>query len=101
MEPRRMMDADPIRMGAVYIEEDAGADLHGDTFEITFVGGAPNTQLNRVVINGDQNTTGFSIGDVFFDTQTSGLGADHGVPFQIVSMQTQNPQATATASVAD
>lgn len=38
MEPRRMLDADPIRVGAVYIEEDLGSDLHGDTSEVTSEG---------------------------------------------------------------
>lgn len=101
MEPRRLLAADPIRMGATYLEEDSGTDLHGDTFEITFLGGAPSTQLTRVVINGDQGTPGFGTGDVFFDTDEAGLGGDDGVGFQIVSMRTANPLATVTHSVAD
>ena len=50
MEPRRLLDADPLRVGAVYIEEDLGSDLHGDTFEVTFEGGAADTELTRLII---------------------------------------------------
>lgn len=101
MEPRRLLDADPIRLGAIYIEEDSGADLHGDTFEITFAGGAANTQLTQLVISGDQDSPGFGTGDVFFDTVEGARGADHASPFQIVSLQTQDPNASVHASVED
>ena len=36
------MAADPLHVGAVYVEEDGGSDLHGDTFYLTFEGGAPD-----------------------------------------------------------
>lgn len=92
MEPRRVLSANPLYVGAVYIEEDAGSDLHGDTFQISFEGGAPGTELKRIVINGDQGTPGFGVGDVFFDTQhlppsasNNGFGADEAFPFSIVS----------------
>ena len=38
-----MLSADPLFVGAVYIEEDIGSDVHGDTFELTFNGGAPGS----------------------------------------------------------
>ncbi len=69
------MTADPIWVGGVYIEDDVGSDLHGDTFQITFNGGAPGTQLSRLIIDGDLNTPGFGLGDLFFDTLDSGYGA--------------------------
>jgi len=43
MEPRQMLSADPLRIGAVYVEDDIGSDIHGDTFHVTFEGGAPGT----------------------------------------------------------
>ncbi len=53
MEPRLAMTADPIWVGGVYIEEDSGSDMHGDSFQITFKGGAAGTQLTRLTIDGD------------------------------------------------
>jgi serine-aspartate repeat-containing protein C/D/E len=68
IESRRLMTADPIHIGAVYIEDDSGSDVTPDRFEISFVGGAPGTTLRRLVINGDQDGNGFDEDDVFFDT---------------------------------
>lgn len=39
MEERRLLDADPIKVGVTYFEGDSGSDQHGDTFEILFQGG--------------------------------------------------------------
>jgi serine-aspartate repeat-containing protein C/D/E len=85
MEDRQMMDADPIKLGIVYIEEDSGSDLHGDTFEIMFEGGAAGTELTRLVIDTDHSPTGRGVGDLFFDTIKGGWGADEAFPMQIVS----------------
>jgi hypothetical protein len=74
MEQRRLMDADPIKIGVTYTEEDTGSDLHGDTFQVLFEGGAPNTELTRLVIDGDQGAAGMSVGDMIFDTIKGGLG---------------------------
>lgn len=101
MEPRCLMTAAPIQIGGVYIEEDGGSDVHGDSFIITFQGGAEGTQLTRLVLDGDLNEPGFGLGDLFFDTAESGLGADHAFPFQIVSLTTVNPNATVRATVQD
>ena len=101
MEPRRLLDADPIRVGAVFIEEDLGSDVHGDTFEVTFQGGASGTELTRLVIDGDQSTSGFGPSDVFFDTVEGANGADKAFPFAVDSFTSQNPNASVTASVAD
>ena len=53
MEPRLLLSAQPVFVGAVYIEEDLGNDLHGDIIEISFEGGAPGTQLTQIAISGD------------------------------------------------
>jgi protocatechuate 3,4-dioxygenase beta subunit len=101
MEPRQLLAADPLYVGAVYIEEDIGSDLHGDTFELTFEGGAEGTQLSRVAIRTDQNLPGLSGGDLIFDTVEGGLGADHAFPFTLVVLQTADPQASVRATAED
>lgn len=101
MEPRQLLAAAPLYVGAVYIEEDIGSDVHGDTFEITFEDGAPSSELTRVEINGDQNAPGFGVGDVFFDTSATGLGADRAFPFTVISLQAANPSAFVRATVED
>jgi hypothetical protein len=101
MEPRMLLDADPLRVGGVYIEEDLGNDLHGDTFEITFEGGAADTELTRLVIDGDQDGPGFGLGDVFFDTAATGSGADNAFAFQVISPSSQGPTGSVQASVTD
>ncbi|MEX2175853.1 MAG: SdrD B-like domain-containing protein [Pirellulaceae bacterium] len=85
LEERRLMDADPIKIGVVYIEQDGGSDLHGDTFEIMFQGGAANTELTQLVIDGDHGATGLTVGDMIFDTIHGGLGADEAFNLQVVS----------------
>jgi serine-aspartate repeat-containing protein C/D/E len=85
MEERRLLAADLIRIGVVYIEEDSGSDVHPDTFEIMFEGGAPGTELTRLVIDGDKGIPGLSLGDMIFDTIKGGIGADKAHPLKIVS----------------
>ena len=41
MEERRLLDADPIRVGVTYLEDDSGHDAHGDTLQISFEGARP------------------------------------------------------------
>jgi protocatechuate 3,4-dioxygenase beta subunit len=79
-----MFNVDPIWIGGVYIEEDGGSDLHGDSLFVQFKGGAPNTKLTKLVINTDQGLPGFSQGDNLFDTIKGGRGADEAFAFQIV-----------------
>ena len=69
MEARQVMAAHPLTVGMTYLEEDAGKDLHGDTFEVQFEGGVPGTELTRLVLNTDQNIAGYSVGDLIFDTE--------------------------------
>src|SRR6185503_20583995 len=98
MEERQMLDADPLKLGVVYIEEDGGSDMHGDTFEVQFQGGAPGTELSRVIIDGDHGPQGISVGDMIFDTVHGGLGADQAFAFQVVSL---TGGGSVTASVVD
>jgi len=83
MEPRCLLSVNPIDLGVVYIEQDAGTDVRGDLFEITWTGGEEGTELTRIVIDGDQNINGFGVGDVFFDTLPTGLGADEASDFDL------------------
>jgi serine-aspartate repeat-containing protein C/D/E len=101
MEPRRLLAADVLQLGAVFVEEDLGSDLQGDTFEITFEGGAADTELTRLVIDGDQDAPGFGEGDVFFDTALAGFGADNAFPFTLLALETVDPSASVAASVVD
>ncbi len=96
-----MMAADMIQIGVVYKEADLGSDIHGDLFTVTFSGGAPGTQLNRLTIDGDLNTPGFGLGDLFFDTVEAGYGADHAFSFRIEQLSTTNPNSTVKATVRD
>ena len=101
MEKRCLMAADPIWVGGVYIESDVGSDLHGDTFHISFKGGAPGTQLTRLTINTDLNTPGFGLGDLFFDTADTGYGADQSFAFQVEELKSANTNASVKATVQD
>lgn len=79
-------DVPTIFFGAVYEETTiSGEDNAGDRFEITWSGGAPGTQLTRLVINGDKDGLGLSVGDVLFDTQAGLPGAGLAFPFTLVA----------------
>ncbi|XZE22515.1 SdrD B-like domain-containing protein [Pirellulaceae bacterium SH449] len=84
LEPRNLFNADPIWVGGVFIEEDMGSDLTPDRFFIQFKGGAENTRLTKIVIDTDQMPLGWSRGDIFFDTEPGGRGADYSHPFRVV-----------------
>jgi serine-aspartate repeat-containing protein C/D/E len=84
LEARNLFNADPLWIGGVFIEEDAGSDIHPDRFLIQFKGGAANTKLTKIVIDTDQLPTGWSRGDLFFDTAAGGRGADEHHPFRVV-----------------
>jgi protocatechuate 3,4-dioxygenase beta subunit len=84
IEPRRLLSADPIRLGAVYFEEATGLDEAGDLIEIAFLGGAPGTQLTELVVETDKLGDGLSIGDVFFDAAPGGGGAFGHVDLSII-----------------
>lgn len=103
LETRRLfnVDVDPIWIGSVYVEEDSGSDAHGDSFYITFRGGAAGTRLNQLILRTDQGTPGFTVADNLFDTQGTGRGADHSFPFQIESLDAISPSARVRAEVSD
>ncbi len=91
MEPRLVLSgstAPPIYVGAVYTELTTflAGEQEGDSFELTWTGGATGTQLKHLVISGDQNGDGvLDDGDVFFDPDSSGPGSGAPFPFTIIS----------------
>ena len=104
MEERRMLDANPLLLGAVYTEEDLGTDGHRDSLEITFDGGAAGAEITRLIIDGDQignfgNLPGFSSGDVFFDTVQGGLGADGAIALGTTVISPGGGRVVSTAVV--
>ncbi len=101
LESRCLMATNPLVLGAVYIEDDTGADHDGDTFEVSFLGGAPGTTLDRLVIDGDQDQDGLGRGDSIFDSELGGLGADAASGFLLVSLDAADPEASVTPSVID
>ncbi|MFO0941131.1 MAG: SdrD B-like domain-containing protein [Pirellulales bacterium] len=100
LEPRQLMASD-IRIGAVYAEQDSGSDIHPDMFYVSFEGGAADTQLTKLVLNGDFYLAGTSRGDMIFDTVKGGLGADEAHPFKVESLESKNGKATVKATVID
>jgi serine-aspartate repeat-containing protein C/D/E len=107
LEPRRLMAADPIHVGVVYLETDylsvdAGDDSQADRFILSFTGGAPQTELTELRINLDKDGDGLTIGDNLFDSAAGGRGKDRHHPLQIVRVLTSDGrQATATAEIED
>lgn len=101
LEARCLLAADVLQLGVVYTENDLGSDASGDTLEITFAHGVPNTELTRMIIHGDHNDIGFDSGDIIFDIQEQGIGADQAFPFTIAQLTAQHPGATVSATVQD
>ncbi len=102
LEPRRLMAADPIHVGVVYVEtdyleSDVGSDSQGDRFIVSFTGGAPGTKLSELRIRTDKDNDGISVGDLIFDTEAGGRGKNGYHPFKLVPGQAEE----ATAEVAD
>jgi len=95
MESRQLLSADPIKLGAHYLDAGNDTDVIPNTIELTWVGGAPGTQLTRVVIDTDKAGDGLSLGDAFFDTPLPGKGVFDNHPFQVVS----NAGFTVTSTV--
>jgi protocatechuate 3,4-dioxygenase beta subunit len=74
-----------VMLGSVYFEEATGDDSKADILQVSFVGGAPGTTMNRVTINGDKRSDGLTDGDIFFDTAAGGIGAFNFGGLSIVS----------------
>ncbi|MEQ8846135.1 SdrD B-like domain-containing protein, partial [Botrimarina sp.] len=83
MEPRQMLAAD-VLLGSVYFEEATGDDSQPDLLQVSFVGGAAGTTLDRLVIDGDKLGDGLSTGDVFFDTEPGEPGSFKSVGLSVV-----------------
>ena len=101
LEPRQLLAAAPLTLGIVFVEGDTGTDRDGDVFEVAFHGGAPGSTLQRMVISGDRDRNGFGEGDVIFDSDSGGVGADAAAPFQLMSLETVDPTARISAQVED
>lgn len=83
MEPRRVLSANPVVIGASYHEGDGGQDTIPDYFQVTFQGGSATTQLNSFTISGDKDGSGTATrGDMIFDTSPGGPGVDGFHAFQ-------------------
>ena len=107
LEPRYVLSANPLFVGARYLEQDLGEDAAGpDLFEVTFTGGAEGTQMTRLVIDGDHNgVEGVQDGDLFFDTvrqdrttNPMALGRGDAYGFQVIN---KIGDFDVTATVAD
>ncbi len=97
LEPRRLLAADPIHVGVVYIEtdylesdQDVGSDSRGDRFILSFTGGAPDTELSELRIRTDKEGDGISVGDPIYDTAPGGRGKNGAHGFQIVRVLTSD-----------
>ena len=64
-----------VLLGSVYFEEATGDDSKPDIIQVSFVGGAAGTTMNKLTIDGDKRQDGLTDGDIFFDTAAGGLGA--------------------------
>ena len=91
LEARRLLAADPIHVGVVYLEtdyletdQDVGGDSQGDRFILSFTGGAPNTELTELRITTDKDGDGISVGDPIYDTEVGFRGKDGAHGFNIV-----------------
>ncbi len=109
LEQRRLLAADPIHVGVVYLEtdylesdQDVGSDSRGDRFILSFTGGAADTQLSELRIRTDKDGDGISVGDPIYDTLQGGRGKNGAHGFQIVRVKTANGQdVDATVDVED
>jgi protocatechuate 3,4-dioxygenase beta subunit len=87
MEKRQLLAVTvaPIQLGVVYYEDADRNDVVGDTFTVTFNGGAQGTQMSKLVIDGDEKGDGMDGVDCFFDTAGTDPEGFNSVPFSVVS----------------
>ncbi|MBX9792360.1 MAG: carboxypeptidase regulatory-like domain-containing protein [Pirellulales bacterium] len=83
LEPRNLLTADPIQLGMTYLEPNDGADTTGNTFQLTWSGGAAGTQLTQLVISTDKEGNGLGLGDTFFDVAAGAPGVFGSMPFTL------------------
>lgn len=109
LERRMLLAADPIHVGVVYLEtdylesdQDVGSDSQGDRFLLSFVGGAPQTELTELRIITDKDGDGISVGDPIYDTEIGGRGKNGAHGFRVVRVESSDDrEITATAEVVD
>ncbi len=109
LEPRRMMTADPIHVGIVYLETDYlesesgwGSDEIPDRFIMSFTGGAPGTQMTEFRVSTDKDQDGLSVGDLIFDTAPGGRGKAGWHPFAVTKIDSiTGERVDVTADVTD
>lgn len=109
LEARRLLAADPIHVGVVYIEtdyiesdQDVGGDSRGDRFILSFRGGAPGTELSEIRIHTDKDADGITVGDPIYDTTLGGRGKSGAHGFEIVHTEAGGDRDVgATAIVED
>ncbi len=109
LEPRRLLSADSLHVGVVYLEtdylesdRDVGSDSQGDRFILSFTGGAPGTELSELRIRTDKDGDGLSVGDPMYDTVTGGRGKGGAHGFEVVRVRTVDGHSvSANAEVAD
>ena len=83
IEARRMMAAD-LHVGASYYDPASGLDTVPNVFQIEFKGGAADTQLTHLRIDGSKDGGPLTFNDAIFDTAAGGLGAYGYSPFKVV-----------------
>lgn len=109
LEARALLAADAIHVGVTYLEtdyletdSDAGNDSQGDRFILSFVGGAPDTELSELRISTDKDGDGLSVGDLIFDTKSGGRGKEGFHDFKVIRTESlTGGQISASAEVAD
>lgn len=109
LEARSLMAADAIHVGVTYLEtdyletdSDAGNDSQADRFILSFVGGAPDTELSELRISTDKAGDGLSLGDLIFDTKAGGRGKEGFSDFKLIRTESKSGgQISATAEVED
>ncbi|MEC9093008.1 MAG: SdrD B-like domain-containing protein [Planctomycetota bacterium] len=106
MEDRRVLAANPLELGAVYIEGDGGTDAEPDQFYLYYQGGSPTTSISKIVIDGDQDGN-LSLGDtdVYFDVLHNsnpanrlGVGDAHGFQWSPKSVGIHPGEITASVT---
>ena len=108
LENRRLMVADPIQIGLVYLEtdylesdQDMGSDSQGDRFLLSFNGGAPGTELRELRLTTDKDGDGISVGDPIYDTAPGGRGKNGSHPFRVHRLTTADGGPADVTAVVD
>ncbi len=99
MEPRQMLTATPaqIHLGSVFFDPNPGGS-GANTIQVTFQGGAPNTQMTQLVINGTKSPAGQAVGDIVWDTSAAPLNIVSHAGFQVLNETVTGSQIVLTFS---